>query len=582
MADILSSQYSSVFSDPKDHSIYTDQETNVESSVSDITFTDQDVIDSIDELSNNSSSGPDGVAAILLKKCKKQLSKPLSILWRNCLDLGVTPDDLKAAHIIHIFKSGHQGLASNYRPIALTSHLIKIFEKIVRNAMVKYMDENNLFNDSQHGFRQGRSCLSQLLTQFERILSRLEAKQNVDVIYLDFSKAFDKVDHQIILEKLRLMGVKGKLLLWIKSFLFNRTQRVMVNGFLSEPVNVISGVPQGSVLGPLLFLILISDINKDVLQSFLSSFADDTRIGMSITSEEDVLQLQEDLNKVYLWAQQNNMSFNENKFELLRYGLNHQIKTDTKYYGPDGSKIPEKTHVKDLGVQMSNTATFSEHINKVCEKARDMCSWILRTFRSRSPTLMTTTWKSLVQPILDYCSQLWCPTQPGQIKQIEEIQKCFTRKIKAVNQVDYWKRLKSLRMYSQERRRERYRILYLWKILENIVPDIDGGNGGIVKLHPRNGRTIIVPSVDTTSPRHIQKVRDSSLFVHGAKLFNVLPKDIRNCTNCSVLEFKAKLDDYISQIPDEPVVPGYSSNHSMNSNSLLILIPDFERDQLHP
>ena len=247
--------------------------------------------------------------------------------------------------------------------------------------MVKYMDENNLFNDSQHGFRQGRSCLSQLLIQFERILSRLEANQNVDVIYLDFSKAFDKVDHQIILEKLRLMGVKGKLLLWIKSFLLNRTQRVMVNGFLSEPANVISGVPQGSVLGPLLFLILISDIDKDVLQSFLSSFADDTRIGLSITSEEDAIQLQEDLKKVYLWAQQNNMSFNENKFELLRYGLNQQIKTVTKYYGPDGSNIPEKTHVKDLDVQMRNSATFSEHINKVCEKARDMCTWILRTFR---------------------------------------------------------------------------------------------------------------------------------------------------------------------------------------------------------
>ena len=121
-----------------------------------------------------------------------------------------------------------------------------------------------------------------------------------------------------------------------------------------------------------------------------------------------------------------------------------------------------------------------------------------------------------------------------------------------------------------------------YTILENLVPDIDGGNGGIVKLHPRNGRTIFVPSVDTTSPRQIQKVRDSSLFVHGAKLFNVLPKEIRNCTNCSILEFKAKLDDYISQIPDEPVVPGYSSNHSTNSNSLLILIPDFERDQLCP
>ena len=154
---------------------------------------------------------------------------------------------------------------------------------------------------------------------------------------------------------------------------------------------------------------------------------------------------------------------------------------------------------------MSNTATFSEHINKICEKARDMCSWILRTFRPRSPQLMITLWKSLVQPILDYCSQLWCPTTPGQIKQIEEIQKNFTRKIKTDHNLDYWGRLKTHRIYSQERRRERYRILYLWKMLEQLVPAIRGGHGGVSKLHPRNGRTFDIPFGNKNIPRHIKK-----------------------------------------------------------------------------
>ena len=227
---------------------------------------------------------------------------------------------------------------------------------------------------------------------------------------------------------------------------------------------------------------------------------------------------------------------------------------------------------------MSSNGSFSEHINKTCEKARDMCSWILRTFSSRSPLLMTTLWKALVQPILDYCSQLWCPIQPGQIKQLEEIQKSFTRKIKLDHKLDYWERLKTLRFYSQERRRERYRILYLWKMFEKLVPAIGGGHGGILKLHPRNGRTISIPSVDFKTPRQIQRVRDSSLTVHGAKLFNCLPKALRNSTNCSLPEFKAKLDDFLSHIPDEPLVHGYTRNRSAASNSLISLVP--KRNQL--
>ena len=174
---------------------------------------------------------------------------------------------------------------SNYRPIALTSHLNKVFEKAVRNFMVRYLEHNDMFNNSQHGFRQKRSCLSQLLSHFDKIITRLESNQNVDVIYLDFAKAFDKVDHTILLQKLELLGANGKLHTWIKSFLLNRSQRVMVNGHLSEPVLVKSGVPQGSVLGPLLFLVLISDIDSDLMEAFLSSFADDIRIGMSVLTE---------------------------------------------------------------------------------------------------------------------------------------------------------------------------------------------------------------------------------------------------------------------------------------------------------
>ena len=291
----------------------------------------------------------------------------------------------------------------------------------MRNKIVDFFLQHDLLNNSQHGFTIGRSCLSQLLAHYDDILNLVESGYNVDTVYLDFAKAFDKVDHLILLKKLSLLGVRGKVLKWLESFLMSRTQRVMVNGILSDPAPVQSGVPQGSVLGPLLFLVLISDIDANVLSSFLSSFADDTRVSKGISGVSDASALQTDLEAIYQWAIDNNMSFNSSKFEVIRRGLDATMKLCTNYTSSDGSIINDKEYVKDLGIIMSADCTFREQINKMCQSARNMCSWILRTFKSRSPILMLTLWKSLVLPILDYCSQLWSPILKGEIQKIEEL-----------------------------------------------------------------------------------------------------------------------------------------------------------------
>ncbi len=206
--------------------------------------------------------------------------------------------------------------------LTLTSHLSKIFEKVVRNHLITYLEHHCLLNPNQHGFRRGRSCISQLIAHFEKIIDLLSQGYSVDVVYLDFCKAFDKLDFNTLLQKLKLNGIYGKLGRWLHSFLTGRGryQSVSVNGFLSFVCAVLSGVPQGSVLGPLLFLVLINDIDVDITCSFLSSFADDTRIGMGIRSLDDAHQLQTDLNKVYSWATNNNMRLNSSKFEMLSYG----------------------------------------------------------------------------------------------------------------------------------------------------------------------------------------------------------------------------------------------------------------------
>ena len=195
MAELLSKQYSSVFSIPTD----VPQETPVSNDhtpcIDNIIFNENDIINAIDELRPNSSSGPDGFSAALLKHCKESLSKPLHIFWKKSHQNGQVPKILKSAHITPIYKSKCKSLPVNYHPVASTPHLMKIFEKIVRNNLVTYLDQNNLFNPIQHGFRKGRSCLSQLLSHYDKILPLIENGLNVvDVVYLDFAKAFDKVD----------------------------------------------------------------------------------------------------------------------------------------------------------------------------------------------------------------------------------------------------------------------------------------------------------------------------------------------------------------------------------------------------
>ena len=207
-----------------------------------------------------------------------------------------------------------------------------------------------------------------------------------------------------MLEKIKKLGITGKIFQWLKSFLTERKQSVVVNGVKSKPQNVISGVPQGSVLGPLIFLILIGDIDKDVLHSIVKPFAVDTRATKLIKTIENVLRLQEDLQRIYQWTHDNNMKLNDVKFELLRYGKNECIKDQTNYTSPSGEVIDSKSVVKDLGVLMSNDCTFREQILSIIEKAKNLTSWILQTFSSRSLTCMITLYKCLVIPILEYCS----------------------------------------------------------------------------------------------------------------------------------------------------------------------------------
>ena len=574
MAELLSTQYSPVYSQPQeplvDPEVLFQEEKSQRPSLLDFEFDWSDIEDAIDELSPSAAAGPDGFPSIYLKHCKKQLSRPLYLIWRKCLNLGFTPAALKLALVTPIHKGNSKSLPVNYRPIALTSHLIKIFEKIVRKRMVKYLEQHNLLNTSQHGFRQGHSCLSQLLQHHDKVLSLLEDGYNVDVIYLDFSKAFDKLDFNITMKKLKNLGISGKLGKWLHSFLTERNQIVVVNGMRSDKASVLSGVPQGSVIGPLLFLLLIGDIDEG-LSCFFSSFADDSRSGMGVKTPDDTMKLQADLNAIYQWAHLNNMSLNASKFELLRYGRDATIKETTQYLSNVDQVIEEHEHVKDLGVYMSNTASFEFHISTIITRAKEIISWILRTFKSREKTGMMTLWKSLVLPRLDYCSQLWNPSKPGLIQHLEALQKSYVQKISGLRNSNYWDTLQELKLYSLQRRRERYQIIYLWSIIEQKVPNFlcNGNPTFRVIPNPRQGRKCFVQSVKRSL---FQTERHNSLPIHGARLFNILPKYLRNFSSCSKDAFKRELDTFLGTVHDEPLVRGYTMFRHAETNSLLDMI----------
>ena len=358
----------------------------------------------------------------------------------------------------------------------------------------------------------------------------------------------------------------GRVGCWLGAFLdySKRQQAVAVDGRISSLTPVISGVPQGTVLGPVLFLLHISDIARDVSSSTsTSSYVDDTRAVRSIVDQgSDCQALQNDLASIYSWAEDVNMVFNSEKFECLRYWPKHS-KPDFTYKSPDGSVIEEKEHLRDLGVEMASDLSFNIHIANTVTSSNKLVGWALRTFRRRSKYLMLTIWKSLVQSKLDYNSQLWSPSDQSSIGNRESVARHFTAQIDGMDGLDYWERLKSLRLYSQERRRERYQIIFLWKVAQGLVQ----GYKSSFYQSDRRGRLMALAPLSNQAPSSVRKARESSLQVRGAKLFNIIPREIRDTSTGTPEMFKAKLDEWLSRVPDQPTIP--DRLRAATSNSIL-------------
>ena len=453
--------------------------------------------------------------------------------------------------------------------MSLTSHIMKVFERVVKRDIMSHLIQNNLINPGQHGFVPGRSTQTQLMEHYMDVFEALSEGVRIDTVYLDFAKAFDKVDHNILMRKVEKHRIRGRVGKWIREFLTGRKYRVVANGEMSEIQSVLSGVPQGTVLAAVLFIIMMSDIDEEVEGSCVGSFADDTKVRRMIKSLEERVALQRDLDVIYKWAEESRMKFNDNKFEQMSHGETRGLVPEA-YLTPGGSEIEVGETVKDLGVIASGDLMFREHINKVVTSAKIKTGILMRTFSTRQENAMRIMFNIYIRSKLDYCSTIWSPSGQAEINQLERIQKHFTSKIEGMESLNYHERLNKMKLYSLERRRERFMIINAWRQIEGHTENILG----LETKTDRNGRRILPSKLLTKANASRIKMRHKTLIrnsfvVKTGRLFNAVHKDIRDIKGVSLKTFKDKLDVWLSRVPDTPKIDGYGAMVAADTNSII-------------
>lgn len=415
-------------------------------------------------LQSKTSKTPDEIPSIVIKRTSPALKTFLVMFFNLSLQTSQIPWQWKIGYITPCFKKGNKNIAKNYRPISQTSVLCRLLEKIISLMIIYYLMKNDLLSPNQHGFLPRRSTTSQLLSTLNNWQNCFHSDDTVNVIYTDLAKAFDKVSHPKLLEVIQSYGISGSLYNWITSFLSKRKQVVCVKQCNSELLEVISGVPQGSVIGPLLFLIYIDDVSKiSCDQSLVSLFADDAKIYST-----EPQGLQNGLDSMCRFFERRQLQLAPEKCEHITISKTNN-KTD---FYIDNTQVQHSTSVKDLGVTISNDLKWAEHVHNIKSKAIGRCKHILRSFNSHNVWTLLKAYVVYVRPILEYSSVVWNSNWKGDIRSLESVQRYYTKRICRrcnIPNTSYLDRLYKLDIRALEYRRLEFDIVMVYKIIHNLI-----------------------------------------------------------------------------------------------------------------
>ena len=406
-AEALANQFQSVFTrEDTTPSSFPDLPPSPFPDMPPITIDVEGVKKLLHNINTTKAIGPDQIQNQALKIAAEEIAPVLQCNFQQSLDTGALPLDWRKANITPLFKKGATTGPANYRPVSLTCTCCKLLEHIIDSNLMRHLSSHNILADNQHAFRKHRSCESQLILTTNDLAKNLNDKKTTDMAVLDFSKAFDVIPHQRLLMKLDYYGIRSNTKRWISGFLTKRLQRVCVNGQCSYWSPVLSGTPQGTVLGPHLFLLHINDIHEKVT-STTRLFADDCLLYRPINSVEDEKALQEDLDTMVQWSQSWGMQFNPSKCKTMRFSRKRSPGTTS--YNILGVTLEETQQTQYLGINIQNNLSWNSQTYHATGKATHVLNFLRRNFRHCSSAVKEKLYLTLVRPHLDYATASWDP-----------------------------------------------------------------------------------------------------------------------------------------------------------------------------
>ena len=539
-AEVLQSFFKSVFTKESGLDVPEfPEQLNEDQEMPGFEITEEEVSRELRSLNPDKASGPDGVQNTVLKECAKHLAKPLCILFNKSMENGQLPLDWKRAIITPIFKKGTRSNAANYRPVSLTSQVCKVMERILKVHIVEHLETHNVISEQQHGFTKGRSCQTNLLESLEDWTDILDEGKGLDIIYLDYKKAFDTVPHRRLFHKLSAYGLKGNILRWLEDFLRARQQQVRVGNGHSSWASVTSGVPQGSVLGPVLFLIYVNEI-PGLVHSRVKMFADDMKMYRVISSSSDSQLLQQDVDVLSEWSRSWLLKFNVSKCKVMHCGASNPRMTYHMTQDSTPEPLEETCQETDLGVTVDNTLKPTHHCNKASSRGMFALKQLKVTFGTISSNNFKPLYNAFVRPHIEYCAQAVGPYMVQNFKSLGKVQRRATKLVQGMRNVPYEERLSRLGMTSVEERLQRGDLIMTYKMLT-----------GKVKLDPEH---FFERSQEERTRGHHLRLTKKRARLHARGNFfshrvvspwNALPEEVVSAatTNC----FKNRLDHWTTR-----------------------------------